>query len=369
MPRGAAHRRVRNSISNEDRKRIIDLHESGGDIIRLADHLGINRDTVRSIVRVWMEEGRVEKLPQGGRRHVKVDDEMRNEMLRLAREKPFTTLVEIQDGLLRNFPEKHVHTSTIARHLRNNLISLKIAGKDADVPWKRNTPEAKESRFQHATWLSTLPVNHHVIYVDECGFNIYQRRTQGRAPIGQRVRREVGGERGRNVNVILAINDTHGLVAHSIEQKTLDHTRYQEFVDYLVGTLAQRFPPNEMVYIIHDGARPHLNTVIKPEYQMQFSIRTQPPYSPFLNPTEMAHSCFKADISRQLTEPTTQEELLDLANLRQQAGLTMAAWRGEILKRCARNALTQITQAKCANWFRHSLAFLPACLARQDING
>ena len=183
---GAVRRRIRNRISNEDRRRIVDVHENGGDIIRLADDLGINRDTACSVIRVWMAKARVERLPQGGRRHVKVDDAMREEILRLARAKPFTTLVEIQDGLLRAFPEKRIHTSTIARHLTNNLISLKIAGKDADVPWKRNTPEAKESRFQHATWLSTLPINHHIIhmYVDECGFNIYQRRSQGRAPVG-----------------------------------------------------------------------------------------------------------------------------------------------------------------------------------------
>ena len=260
-----ARRRIRNRISNEDRRRIVDMHENGGDIIRLADDLGINRDTARSVIRVWMAEARVERLPQGGRRHVKVDDAMRDEILRLAREKPFTTLVEIQDGLLRAFPDKRIHTSTIARHLTNNLISLKIAGKDADVPWKRNSPEAKERRFQHATWLSTLPINHHVIYVDECGFNIYQRRSQGRAPVGQRVRREINASRGRNVNVILAINDRHGLMAHIIEQRTLDHNRYQQFINDLVTAAAQRFPPEEKVTIVHDGARPHLNTTITPE--------------------------------------------------------------------------------------------------------
>ena len=158
-------------------------------------------------------------------------------------------------------------------------------------------------------------------------------------------------------------------MAHSIEQRTLDHNRYQEFVNNLVTTAAQRFPPDQKITIVHDGARLYLNTIIIPQFHLQFEIKTQRPYSPFLNPTEMAHSCFKAHLGHQLTDPTTQEELLDEANLRQQAGLSQAAWRCEILKWCARDALLQITQNKCANWFRHSLAFLPACIAREDIHG
>ena len=132
-----------------------------------------------------MEKARVEAKPRGGARNKKVDDEMAEEVRRLARENPFTTLVRIQDQLVANLPNKpRIHTSTIARHLHNQLISLKIAGKDADVPHQRNLPINKEKRHTYAQWITTLPPTSHVIYIDECGFNVFQRRRQG---IGQKL--------------------------------------------------------------------------------------------------------------------------------------------------------------------------------------
>ena len=45
-------------------------------IVALVDSLNINRDTARSIVRVWMAEGRVERMAQGGARNVRVDEDV-----------------------------------------------------------------------------------------------------------------------------------------------------------------------------------------------------------------------------------------------------------------------------------------------------
>ena len=131
----------------QDRQRLVDCLENGDDYIALAEQLGIHTDTARSVIRVWMEEARVEAKPRGGALNKKVDDEMAEEVRRLARENPFTTLVRIQDQLVANLPNKpRIHTSTIARHLHNQLISLKIAGKDADVPHQRNLSINKEKR-------------------------------------------------------------------------------------------------------------------------------------------------------------------------------------------------------------------------------
>lgn len=218
---------ARRSVSNQDRQRLVDCYEAGDDFINLAEQLGVNRDTARSVIRVWLNEGRVEAKARGGARNQRVDGEMVQEILRLARDNPFTTLENIKDHLRRNLPMKPViHTSTIARHLNNQLISLKIAGKDSDVPHQRNLPANKEKRWQYAQWLTQLPATAHIIYVDECGFNIYQRRRQGRAEVGQRVRRQVNGARGRNINLIMAISADHGLLYHELKQETLNRERY-----------------------------------------------------------------------------------------------------------------------------------------------
>lgn len=212
-----------------------------------------------------------------------------------------------------------------------------------------------------------MPLNHKVLYIDESGINLYQRRTKGRAPVGQPVHREVN-PRGKNVNVIIAICSEIGVVHYSVSQETLDHQKYQKFMDDLVRIAAPMF--NEPVHIIHDNARPHLRTAIDGVHADQFSIRSLPTYSPFLNPVEQIHSCFKAAIGRQLTRPDVQEELQDACNSRREVGLNLGQWRSNILCRLARQAIQEeITQRKCSNWCNRVNRYIPACLAREDNMG
>lgn len=370
-PRRRRVGRVRNVVTNTDRERLVNAYENGDNFIVLADQLEINRDTARSIIRVWMNEGRTNRLDMGGRRdgNTKVDDEMIGCILAIVQEKPFTTLTKLNEDLQERLPDKpHITISTIARHLQDQLITLKIAGKDADVPFRRNTAQTKEVRYQYAIWLTNIPINHKIVYIDESGFNLYQRRTQGRAPRGEAVHREIENSRGRNVNVIIALCSEGGILAYSVSQETLDHARYQQFIDRLVMISVARF--NDPIHIVHDGARPHIGTVIHEQYAQQLDIRTLPPYSPFLNPVEQAHSCFKAAVGRQLTQPNIQDQLRDAENARREYGLNLGQWRSRLLSRLATEAiLEELTPAKCAQWSNRVHRFIPASLARDNILG
>lgn len=358
----------RNRVSNTDRRRIVDTFENGEDYLNLADTLSINRDTARSIIRVWRDEGRVERRAQGGRRNIRVDEEMKAVMLEIAREEPFSTLTAIKEKLEIRLPSKpRLHISTICRHLKDQLISLKIAGKDADVPFRRNTSVTKEVRYAYASWLTSVNVQDNIIYIDECGINLFTRRTQGRAPVGQRVRQRIAGARMANINLIMAINADLGLVHYDLRQQTVDHARYQEFVDHLINVEASN-RLDGAVHIVHDGARPHLNTTVPHEHQHRFFMHTQPPYSPFFNPVEQAHSCFKAAISRQLTTQEVQQRLVN-DTLGQSHGMTLCRWRAQILMDLATNALSEITQPKCSRWCRRVDRFIPPSLNRLDILG
>ena len=51
-----------------------------------------------------------------------------------------------------------------------------------------------------------LGIQDHVVYLDKSEYNIYSHRYFGRAPGGVRVRRQVVGNRGENVNITLAIS-------------------------------------------------------------------------------------------------------------------------------------------------------------------
>ena len=68
--RGRGHGRGR--ISNIDRQRLVDAFEDGDDYHELAALLSIPYQTARSIIRVWLAEGRVQSLPEGGARNIKL---------------------------------------------------------------------------------------------------------------------------------------------------------------------------------------------------------------------------------------------------------------------------------------------------------
>ena len=184
------------------------------------------------------------------------------------------------------------------------------------------------------------------MYIDESGFNIFTRRTKGRAPLGERVRRVVA-PRGRNVT--LAISPDMGLVHHVNEQRTVTRATFQAFINELMVILTPRVPINEEVFIIFDGARPHLYIVVPPDLGDKFHVVMLPPYCPFFNPVEQAHSCLKSAIKQHLVLPHIQAEILDIQNMRAEAGLNQQQWRAALL-RIGNNTLQQITQQKCANW-------------------
>ena len=69
----------RNRIPLEHRERIIRAFEyENEDYILVADTLGVNRSTARSIVARYIREGRIAERPRGGRNNVRVDNEMRD---------------------------------------------------------------------------------------------------------------------------------------------------------------------------------------------------------------------------------------------------------------------------------------------------
>ena len=72
--------------------------------------------------------------------------------------------------------------------------------------------------------------NDEIIYLDESGYNLYTRRSQGRAPVGDRVRQVRPGSRESNVNLCLAINGDVGVVFYELFQMNMNYARFQ-FLD------------------------------------------------------------------------------------------------------------------------------------------
>ncbi|KXJ27189.1 hypothetical protein AC249_AIPGENE17567 [Exaiptasia diaphana] len=146
---------------------------------------------------------------------------------------------------------------------------------------------------------------------DECGYNIWTARSQGRARTGDRAYRQVCGQRGRNVTVALAISPTTGLVFHCA---VLGGMNGQRFNDFLAQTRLN-LDPDEHVIFIYDGAPAHRNPV-NPGPNTE--LKKLPPYSPFLNIVEQAIRAFKAAIKADISRPRIQEEMNNRAEARRQ---------------------------------------------------
>ena len=204
----------RNRISLEQRERIVrafeDVHE---DYLAIAETIGVNRSTARGIVSRYVREGRIAERPRGGANHVRVDDAMRDCLHDIINENCLLTIAEMNRELRLRLPHKPViHDRTVARALEGMLYRVKLA---RPLPADRNRPDVLQKRVEYGNWFMGHAVVNHTVFIDECGYNIWTARSQGRVLRGERAYRQVCGQRGRNVTVALAISPTSGLVFHS----------------------------------------------------------------------------------------------------------------------------------------------------------
>ena len=96
------------------------------------------------------------RLPEGEACNIKLTDDMQAFIRDLVLQQPFTTIAAVGQELAVRFPDEAILNPTIARHLQNQLITTKIAGKDSHVPYERNRHNTIERRFQYDTWLVNL---------------------------------------------------------------------------------------------------------------------------------------------------------------------------------------------------------------------
>ena len=153
------------------------------------------------------------------------------------------------------------------------------------LPAERNRPDMIHKRYDYASWFMRHAEVSHCVFSDECGYNIWTARNQGRARIGDKAYRQVCGQRGRNVTVALAISPTNGLVFHSAIIGGMNTQRFSD-------VLAQKrlnLDPDENIIFIYDGPPAHHSPA---DPGQNTELKKLPPYSPFLNIVEQSISVF-----------------------------------------------------------------------------
>ena len=348
-------RRRYQNVSPADRERLINAFEEGRDYIDLAEMLSIPRRTASHIILTFRRTGRRETLPRGGNRPPIFNDEMHEELIRYVEEKPTATLEEMRARLRLIFPLRPVSTTTIMRHLDGCLITLKLL---RTVTFNWNSEEVKEERAHYARWMLSTGVTQRLVYIDECGFNIWTARTQGRSSQGSRAVRIVNGQRGQNLTVCLAVSQHYGLVHYVCINGGMTREKYAAFLSEVSSLLY-----DDSVCIVHDNAPTHRDP---PFLKENHPIKCLPRYSPFLNPTEAAISSLKAAVKRHLNDPGMQSAFSDHEAARQQR-ITLHEHRLQLLRQAIVGNIHVLTVDKCVRWHGHSMTYIQKCLEKVDI--
>ena len=199
------------------------------------------------------------------------------------------------------------------------------------------------------------------VFIDECGYNIWTARNQGRALRGERAYRQVCGQRGRNVTVALAISPTSGLVFHSTILGGMNGRRFDDFL----AQTRLNLDPNEHVIFIYDGPPTHNNPAIP---GANSELKKLPPYSPSLNIVEQAKGALKAATKADISRPEQQEQMDNREEARRQ-GIALGNFRTQLLLHTLQRNIGTITAAKCGQWYRLMQTYIPRCLNSEDIEG
>ena len=150
---------------------------------------------------------------------------MRQCLEEILSENPTLTLEAIHAELRERLPA--VHARTIAKHLDGMLYTLTLAH---GVPAERNRADFIERRNENAHWFLEEANLHHPVFIDECGFNIWTSRSQGRSRRGDRAYCQVCGQKGRNITICLAISAVFGLTHHMIQMGAMTSELFSEFL-------------------------------------------------------------------------------------------------------------------------------------------
>lgn len=335
-------------ICEQDKRRLVQCFNGGGDYQQLARQLNIKKSTAWAIVKRANANNGVAAQARGGFRWKKLDDEMMERVCQIVDDHPEYTLAQINANLRISLPAKPaVSSSTLARALSCQLITMKLL---SDSPTERNSEATKEKRKEYAQWLLQSAVHHELIFIDETGFNLWLCRTRGRSQRGQRAVRIVNHRRGNNLTIVFAVSNTRGLVHYEICEGGMDGERFVN----LLQNIANNVPMHGQVVFIFDNAPAHRRAA-SGNLPANVSLRWLPPYSPFLNIVENTISIWKAKTKALLAEVRDGMLLM-------QHGEKLV-----LLTQLAEEAVDVITQEKVIGFYHHMHQYLPMCIQKISI--
>ncbi|ETV96667.1 hypothetical protein H310_10343 [Aphanomyces invadans] len=187
------------------------------------------------------------------------------------------------------------------------------------------------------TLLMHMARGDYIVYYDETNYNLYSRRTQGRAKVGQRVVAVLQLSKGANLQFKCAASTTDGLILHRMQRGSIrmeENAEFAEAIYHAVKSLPsfQAEFCGKVVVI----APAHSQTETRmPGHDDSVLLRLGP-HLPMCNPIEGCFSVLKAKIKNFLA--SRRSEMLTAG-----AHATLTEARMDLLERAAVESLSCLT--------------------------
>lgn len=337
-------RKIYKRNTNEDRERILQCANRGDDFVQLARSLNINPKTASS----WVRNGQLAKKPTGRRPKILTEAQVQLVITWIEEDcditlKQMCQRLAVEEGVT-------VCVSTMANRLQEQLYTLKDVHTQ---PVTMNNEVNKAKRAAYVTKLNEyVRAGKQIVFIDETNFNLFCRRTKGRARRGHRAVMQLPSAKGPNVHLIGAMSAT-GMVL--LERRRGSYTK--ELANEYIGRVVQRWIDNGNnaadLVIVADNAPCHarLEEAVRDTGAILLRLG---PYSPMLNPIELVWCQIKTHVKTHLRIP-------------QVAPPELGEQRLQYLEAAIDAAQATVTNGNCARAVQHSTTFHQAALELQDM--
>lgn len=304
--------------SRDLREKVLAATKKEESSLRVGDMFGVSGSWVRKL-RLRVKRG-VSLDPQhGGGRERIVTEEHERVVREINKEKPDATLNELRRELKKR-TGLAVSEPTMSRTMGRLGLTNKRKTVEASERNREDVQKKRETFKLKSFWWDA----ERLVFIDETGVNLAMTRRNGWAPIGERVVGQAPCHWGENATLVAALT-IDGLDAPFLFPGAMDTQALRTYVE---NVLAPRLQRGDIV--LWDNLAVHGDPTVADLIEAAGAqLEFLPPYSPELNPIELAWSKVKQGL-RKMAERT---------------------WKR--LTRAAREAMQAVTASDARGWFKH----------------
>ena len=270
------------------RERVVSYVEAGHSRRAAAAHFRVSPSFVINLMTAFRQRGAVTPKALGGWRHSKLDPH-RVFILRRVAEKDDISMPELA-GELRAASGVKADPASLSRWvIRNGLSFKKKAFRPANAIGS-DVRQAREAwKAERQLKMQTEP--HRLVFIDETGTNTKMTRARGRCERGERLRSKAPFGHWKTQTFVAGLR-CGALAAPWVIDAPMDRTIFETYVrTQLVPTL------QEGDIVILDNLPAHKSPAAEQAIRARGAwLMFLPPYSPDLNPIEMAFAKLKAHL-------------------------------------------------------------------------